>query len=68
MLENFPGVGSKSLHSLLVLFKPEKQNSCLVFMSSTKREIWDFHVVVVQRRQRNVQKSVMHVQSCCFPI
>ena len=22
------------------------------------------HVVVVQRRQRNVQKSVMHVQSC----
>ena len=25
-----------------------------------------FHVVVVQRRQRNVQKSVMHVQSCCF--
>ena len=21
---------------------------------------------VVQRRQRNVQKSVMHVQSCCF--
>ena len=27
-----------------------------------KREI----VVVVQRRLRNVQKSVMHVQSCCF--
>ena len=27
---------------------------------------WSFHVVVVQRRQRNVQKSVMHVQSCCF--
>ena len=25
-----------------------------------------FHVVVVQRRLRNVQKSVMHVQSCCF--
>ena len=25
-----------------------------------------FHVVVVQRRQRNVQKIVMHVQSCCF--
>ena len=23
-----------------------------------------FHVVVVERRQRNVQKSVMHVQSC----
>ena len=25
-----------------------------------------FHVVVVQKRERNVQKSVMHVQSCCF--
>ena len=25
-----------------------------------------FHFVVVQRRQRNVQKSVMHVQSCFF--
>ena len=27
---------------------------------------WNFHVVVVQWRQRNVQKSVMHVQNCCF--
>ena len=25
-----------------------------------------FHVVVVQKQQRNVQKSVMHLQSCCF--
>ena len=31
---------------------------CL-FTSSIKREIMHFHVVVVQ-------KSVMHVQSCCF--
>ena len=30
------------------------------------REISNFHVAVVQRRQRNVEKSVMHVQSCCF--
>ena len=37
-----------------------------MFPSSTKREIRHFHVVVVLRRQRNVQKSVMHVQSCCF--
>ena len=44
----------------------EKESCCLVFPSSTKREIRQFHVVVVQRRQRNVQKSVMHVQSCCF--
>ena len=44
----------------------EKESCCLVFPSSTKREIRQFHVVVVQRRKRNVQRSVMHVQSCCF--
>ena len=31
-----------------------------------KLESWHFHVVVVQGRQINVQKSVMHDQSCCF--
>ena len=36
--------------------------------SCLKREIRHFHVVVVQWRQRNVQKSVMHVQSCCLVI
>ena len=44
----------------------EKENRCLVFKSSTKREIRHFQVVVVQRRQRNVRTSVMHMQSCCF--
>ena len=34
----------------------EKENCCLVFPSSTKHEIRHFHVAVVQRRQRNVQK------------
>ena len=29
-------------------------------------KIRKFHVAVVQRRPRNVQKSVMHVQICCF--
>ena len=37
-----------------------------LFTSSIKREIRHFHVQVVQGRQRNVQKSVMQVQSCCF--
>ena len=37
-----------------------------MFPSSTKREMRQFHVVVVQRQQRNVQESVMQVQSCCF--
>ena len=44
----------------------KEKESCLVFPSSTRREIGHFHVVVVQPRQRNVQKSVMHVRSCCF--
>ena len=35
----------------------EKESCCLVFPSLTKREIRHFHVVVVQRRQRNVQKK-----------
>ena len=37
-----------------------------MFTSSVRREIGQFQVVVVQRRQGNVQKRVMHVQSCCF--
>ena len=48
----------------------ESDNFCVVFTYSIKRarEIKKFHVVVVQRRQRNVQNSVMHVQSCCLLI
>ena len=30
------------------------------------REQRHFHVEIAQRRLRNVQKSVMHVPSCCF--
>ena len=37
-----------------------------MFPSSTKREIRHCHVVVVQRRLRNVLKSVMHMKSYCF--
>ena len=37
-----------------------------MFPSSTKREIRHFHVVIVRRRQRNLQKSVIQVQSCYF--
>ena len=33
---------------------------------NVKREIRTFHVVVVHWRQRNVHRSVMRVQSCCF--
>ena len=38
----------------------------LPFPFSSKIKIWSFHVTLVQGRQRNVQKSVMHVQSYCF--
>ena len=44
----------------------EKESHLLAFTSSKKREIRKFHVEIVQWRQTNVQKSVMHVQSCCF--
>ena len=40
-----------------------KEIPCLVFTSSRKRELRQFHVVVVQQRQMNVQKSVRNVQS-----
>jgi len=37
-------------------------------MFSAKLEIRHFHIAVIQKGQRNVQKSVMHVQSCFFDI
>ena len=37
-----------------------------VFTSSTKRKISHLRAVVMQRRQGNVQKSVMRGQSCFF--
>ena len=46
----------------------EKETFCAVFTNSIERvrEIRKFHVAIVQRALTNVQKSVMHVQSCCF--
>ena len=46
-----------------------KKSCRLTFTSSTNREIRHFHrhVVVVQRRKRNVQKRVLHVQGCYLP-
>ena len=47
--------------------RKELESYRLVFpSSSTKREIWHLHVVVVQQRLRNVRKAWWHVQSCCF--
>jgi len=44
------------------LRKRNKISSLLVYVLRKTH----FHVVVVEKRERNVQKSVMHVQSCCF--
>ena len=46
----------------------KSDNVCVVLTYLIKRasEIRKFHVAVVQQRLRNVQKSVMHVQSCFF--
>ena len=66
MLVNFSGV--EFLRTVSNWLKQDfKENRCFVFTSQTKREIRRFHVIVVQRRQRNVQKSVLQVQSSCFP-
>ena len=66
-LSNVGNFWELSSEGLYQSSRKEKESCCPVFPSSTKREIRHFHVVVVQRRLRNVQKSVMHVQSCCFP-
>ena len=65
MWAKFSGLNPKG--SYLSLEK-EKETFCVVFTCSAKRarEIRKFHVAVVQRWPKNVQKSVMHVQSCCF--
>ena len=55
---NFKGPNSSSEREIKFL--------CRLFTSSIKCEIRHFHVVVVLKRERNVQKSVMHVQCCCF--
>ena len=63
MLAIFLELNSKGLYQSS---GKEKESCCLVFLSLTKREIRHFHAVVVQLQQRNVQKSMMHMQSCCF--
>ena len=37
-----------------------------IFLSATKREIRQFHIMVVQGWQRNVEKRMMYMQNCCF--
>ena len=41
-------------------------NDCIKVQEKKKKVAKHFHVVVMQRRQRNVQKRAIHVQSYCF--
>ena len=65
MLAKFSGVESERT---VFKFRKRKRKFCVMFTYSIKQacEIRKFHVLVEQRPLRNVQKSVMHVQSCCF--
>ena len=56
MLVKFSGAESERSVSK---FRKEKENFCFVFTLSIKgaREIRMFHVAIVQRRLRNVQKA-----------
>ena len=67
MLANLSGVESES--TISKFRKRKRKFLCCVqlpyYLTGT-REIGKFHVAIVQRRLRYVQKSVMHVQSCRF--
>ena len=61
-LAYFVKCGDELLIGLSKFGERSEFRRCL-FTSSIKHEIRYFHVVVLQKRQRNVQKSVMNVQS-----
>ena len=65
MLAKFLGLNSKGPYLCL---EKEKENFgvVLTFFVKRVRKSRKFHVAAVQRRLRNVQKRVMHVQSGCF--
>ena len=65
MFAKFSGLNPKGPYLSL---ERKIENLCVVLTYSVNRarEIRKFHVAVVQQRLRNVEKSVMHVQSCLF--
>ena len=64
-LANFSGWNLINPKGLYQGTGKEKEDWCRLFTSSNKREIliMHFQVLVVQRRQRNLKYSVVHVQS-----
>ena len=66
---------SRSIRQMLAIFWREFQKSVSKLRKRKRKSLswvhvlhktWNFHVEVMQWLQRSVQKSVMHVQSCCF--
>ena len=55
---NFPNVGK--------IFWSLNPKDCIVVLCSCPRQNVKLGIVVMQWWLRNVQKSMMHVQSCCF--
>ena len=60
--------GAEFLSAISKFIKSKKILSLLVYVLHKTWNYRHFHVVVMQWRQRNEQKSVMHVQSCCFAL
>ena len=62
MLATFLGLNPKGPY-LVSLEKGKKHCVVLTYSIKQASEIRKFHVTVVEQRSRNVQKSVMHLQS-----
>ena len=65
MLAKFSGLNPKGPYLSL---EKERETFCVVFTYPVKQvhEIKKFHVAVIQRWLKNVQKSMMNLQSSCF--
>ena len=65
---NLTNVGELNCKGLYLSIKKNLSNRCLCSCLKNIREIWQFHVLVVQRRQRNEQKKdvVLLIQTYCF--
>ena len=66
ILSNVGGPSWSGLQGTISKFRREIKFRRCSFTFSIPGEIRHFHLIVVQKRQRNIKKSVMRVQSCCF--
>ena len=64
-LTSFDPTNSKGLHRSKFRKRKRKSLSCVYVLHKTSRN-WVLSSRSRAKRQRNVQTSVMHMQSCCF--